>query len=205
MLVTVIIRGRMQETMMAVIERYLGRLYTWYGQRATMWPFTTAFLTGMSIVSASDVTAQVLERRPALDKKRLAAMALYGGLYSGIGHRVLYATLERAVPASLGLWRRTAVQVSISQFLHTPFMQLPIFYISTGLIQGRTVEQISALMRDTYGYTLWHNYAFWLPTTTALYAVVPLHFRTLAMNVASFAWNTFLSSTQRPALCGTAP
>mmetsp|Transcript_36432 Transcript_36432/g.97358 ORF Transcript_36432/g.97358 Transcript_36432/m.97358 type:complete len:121 (-) Transcript_36432:146-508(-) len=87
--------------------------------------------------------------------------------------------------------------MALSQLVHTPLIQLPVFYGLTGWARGYNRQQIERNLRDTYETTLMRNYVFWLPTTGLMYAVVPLHLRVLVMNSASYFWNTGLSlSTQ---------
>jgi len=183
--------------MAVALSRGFGR---WYTRQTVSRPWTTAILTGTTIVSASDLTAQALEGNAEVDYTRLGALAAYGGLYAGAGHKVLYAFLERVVPHHWSLMERTLSQMALSQFVHTPFIQLPVFYGLTGWARGYDRERIEANLRDTYQTTLVRNYIFWLPTTGLMYAVVPLHLRVLVMNSASYFWNTGLSlSTQAPA------
>lgn len=166
---------------------------SWYSRMSQKSPWMTAISTGTVIVSCSDITAQKLEGAEEIDKRRLGALAMYGGLYSGAAHKVLYATLERVVPAHWSLAGRAVSQVALSQFVHTPLIQLPVFYAWTGLARGYDTERIRKSLRDTYETTLMRNYMFWLPTTGVMYAMVPLHMRVLCMNSASYFWNTSLS------------
>ena len=168
------------------------RLAQWYIKQTQARPWTTAITTGTCIVSASDITAQNLEGNE-FDYRRLAALAMYGGVYSGAAHKVLYAGLERAVPIAWSKTSRTLSQIGLSQFIHTPLIQLPVFYAWTGTARGYDSAKIKKLLRDTYETTLFRNYLFWLPTTGLMYALVPLHLRVLVMNSASYFWNTGLS------------
>ena len=208
----------------------LGRGFTrWYTQQTATRPWATAIVTGTTIVSASDLTAQVsarhypqlatahttiesptatpanFERRHAhqnhrpephsphvpcvphalpmgflrctnasvvptvqslegngqIDYRRLSALAAYGGLYAGAGHKVLYAFLERVVPQQWSLTGRTLSQMALSQLVHTPLIQLPVFYGLTGWARGYERQQIERNLRDTYETTLMRNYVFW--------------------------------------------
>ena len=169
------------------------RLGQWYLKQTQIRPWTAAIVTGTCIVSASDVTAQKLEGNEEIDYRRLAALAMYGGIYSGAAHKVLYAGLEKAVPVAWSKTSRTLAQIGLSQFIHTPLIQLPVFYTWTGMARGYDSNKIKQLLRDTYETTLFRNYVFWLPTTGLMYAVVPLQLRVLVMNSASYFWNTGLS------------
>lgn len=184
--------------MAVALSRGFGR---WYTQQTVARPWTTAIFTGTTIVSASDITAQALEGNGGIDITRLSALAAYGGLYAGAGHKVLYAFLERVVPQHWSLMGRVGSQMALSQFVHTPLIQLPVFYGLTGWARGYDRQRIEANLRETYQTTLVRNYIFWLPTTGLMYAVVPLHLRVLVMNSASYFWNTGLSlSTQAPTM-----
>ena len=156
-------------------------------------PWSTAIATGTIIVSAADITAQRLEGRQKIDKKRLAALALYGGIYSGAAHKFLYASMEKIIPETWNRATRVVSQVMLSQFIHTPFIQLPIYYSWTGLARGYSMNEIEENIHDTFKMTLIRNYQFWLPASAVLYGVVPLHLRVIAMNGASYFWNTGLS------------
>lgn len=165
----------------------------WYSRMVETRPWLTAVTTGAVVVTCSDVTAQKLEGADEIDKRRLVTLAVYGGLYSGAAHKVLYAALERAVPQHWNRASRALSQVALSQFVHTPLIQLPVFYGWTGMARGYNLEKIKANLRDTYETTLLRNYMFWLPTTGLMYTMVPLHMRVLCMNSASYFWNTGLS------------
>ena len=156
-------------------------------------PWITAIATGTLIVSAADMTAQRLEGRQEIDSKRLAALAIYGGGYCGAAHKLLYTGMEKFIPHTWKKTTRVVSQVMFSQFFHTPFIQLPIYYSWTGFARGYSLNDIKTNIHDTYKTTLVRNYQFWLPASAVLYGAVPLHFRVIAMNGASYFWNTGLS------------
>ncbi|CAE6499758.1 unnamed protein product [Rhizoctonia solani] len=128
---------------------------------------TTAFLFG-----TGDVVAQ-----QAVDRKGLK------------GHDWLLDRLPvRSKPALV------ASRVALDQFAFAP-IAVGLFFTCTGLMEGKSIEQVKKKLNSSYKDTLIANWTLFIPfqTINMFQAVIPLHHRLLAVNAISIPWNTFLS------------
>jgi hypothetical protein len=158
-----------------------------------------AFACGSAVVksTSADVLVQTaIERRDALDAQRTAAFALFGLGWMGAGQYLVYV---RLLPALLPATTTRAVlgKVALDQFVHVPFVFMPLFYLVDGWVQGAPLGQYArAKWEAEIGETLVANWKLWLPGSFVSFKLVPDHLRIPYVSCLSFAWTTILSLLQ---------
>ena len=178
---------------MQSIPRTLRRLASRYSAFSEANPHTTASLTAGTILTVSDVTAQRIthdsdEHHHEWDPRRTLALATFGFLYYGGPCKYIYLCYDKFIGPG-----RVILTTFIDCFLHTPFVVVPCFYLTTGTIKGHSlVETATALQRDwvtaSFGSVL-----VWTPAQLICFRWIPQHSRIVWVACISFLHKTWLS------------
>ncbi|KAL5639898.1 hypothetical protein ACGC1H_006460 [Rhizoctonia solani] len=149
---------------------------------------TTAFLFG-----TGDIVAQQAVDRKGLkghDWVRTARLSLYGGaIFAPIV--VNWCELLDRLPIK-SKPALVASRVALDQFAFAP-IAVGLFFTCTGLMEGKSIEQVKKKLDSSYKETLIANWTLFIPFQTINMVFIPLHHRLLAVNGISIPWNAFLS------------
>ena len=146
-------------------------------------PIPTKLATAGLIAGAGDLVAQLLpldeasrrksllERLACADWRRTATFAAFGAAYTGGAQHFLFAWLAKTFPVPIipvsARAIQTAKNVALTNFVITPLVYVPAFFLSTEVLRGSTPE-----------YAMERLTACWFPTvTTALAVWVPAQVR----------------------------
>lgn len=146
--------------------------------------------------SGADVFAQCLTTRDEKgrfkwDKRRTLSMMAFGSVWYGGPVKALYLGYARFIGE--GTMRAALTTAATDCSLHTPFLLLPAFYFSTGLLQGMSINQIKEKMQKEWFAASTGMVSFWLPVCTANFFFVPQHSRILFVGCFNFVNKTWLS------------
>ncbi|KAL2864326.1 Mpv17/PMP22 family protein [Aspergillus lucknowensis] len=163
----------------------------WYQSKLAKQPILTASITSAVLFGSGDVLAQQLVDRRGIEKHdvgRTGRMALYGGAVFGPAATKWFGFLQRHVV--LKNPKATIVaRVAVDQGLFTP-LHLTCFLSSMAVMEGTDpVEKWRTSFLPSYkaNLTIW-------PTVQGFnFALVPLEYRVLVVNVISLGWNCILS------------
>ncbi|CAE6465136.1 unnamed protein product [Rhizoctonia solani] len=108
----------------------------------------------------------------------------------GGAHRVVCLQLLDRLPVK-SKPALVASRVALDQFAFAP-IAVGLFFTCTGLMEGKSIEQVKKKLDSSYKDTLIANWTLFIPFQT-INMVIPLHHRLLAVNAISIPWNTFLS------------
>eukprot|EP00929_Paragymnodinium_shiwhaense_P006695 TRINITY_DN11066_c0_g1_i1.p2 TRINITY_DN11066_c0_g1~~TRINITY_DN11066_c0_g1_i1.p2 ORF type:complete len:210 (-),score=39.03 TRINITY_DN11066_c0_g1_i1:192-821(-) len=124
-----------------------------------------------------------------------AALTLFCTGYQGFVSYRIFQFYERLVPMWMtGKMLQVGVYKScIDNFIHVPFLYMPAFYTSTGLMQGRSFATSVEELKANYGESTLACMAMWLPVQTATFAVIPSHWIIVWVNAWCLVWNAALS------------
>merc|ERR1740121_2822896 len=103
------------------------------------------------------------------DAQRTSAFGIFGFLYSGFFQRLLYKRYDTLFGVGSGLALVTK-KVVVEGFVHAPLIYLPIFYMSTGLLQSMSTEEALARMQASYQQALTTYYVMWMPINYVLFS-----------------------------------
>ncbi|KAL1524099.1 hypothetical protein AB1Y20_019009 [Prymnesium parvum] len=147
--------------------------------------------TGLVLGAAGDFTAQRLEGG-AYDRRRGFAFTSLATFWNGACMHHLFQWLERALPQSHGL-RSLLPKMCCTQLVINPFVYLPLFYLWTGAVLGRSLAQTREKAEKEYWRTLKATWALFVPFNLVNFGVVPARHQAAALALFSFMYNTAIS------------
>ena len=162
--------------------------------------------TAAGLALAGDVVCQKIEGNAAFDSRRLQAVTLFGGLYTGAFLHFLYPLFPSAVRAAANLASSAPLrkwlldQMSFSHAIgcaavdnvHCALLYLPSFFVGVGLLQGESFDATVATLRREWKEAYAYCSAFWLPFMSLNFLYVPASHRVRAMASANLLWNVVI-------------
>lgn len=170
------------------------RLAQQYAAKSNERPYLVAAMTGGVACFGADVFAQYVTRESkkfSWDQRRSIGMATFGTIWYGGPLKLLYMGYARLFGE--GTLRAAAMTASFDACIHTPFLLLPNYYLITGLVKGKSLEQIKGELQKDWFEASTGMAFFWLPVCTANFLFVPQHSRVLFLGITNFVNKTFLS------------
>ncbi|KAF7587919.1 Protein required for ethanol metabolism [Aspergillus hancockii] len=163
----------------------------WYQSKLAKQPILTASVTSAVLFGSGDVLAQQVVDRKGFEKHdfaRTGRMALYGGAIFGPAATTWYGFLQRNVVLKNS--KATIVaRVAADQCLFTP-THLTCFLTSMAIMEGSDpIEK----WRNSFLPSYKANLTIWPLVQGVNFAIVPLEYRVLVVNLVSLGWNCLLS------------
>jgi protein Mpv17 len=117
-------------------------------------------------------------------------MASIGIFIIGPALRYWYIFLDSAIKGTRTI--DALKKVAMDQTFFAPCI-IATFFGTTGLLFGKTPEEIKSKFRNQYFKTLLTNYYIWPVIQTINFTFVPLQHRAFVVNFVAIFWNTYLS------------
>lgn len=178
-----------------MLSRLPFRAWTWYIRCLEIHPWKTQLISTGALLGAGDFIAQqYVEKVPLLshDVVRTARMAMVGTVVIGPIFHVWYATLDRRFARkSPG---NAIKKMTVDQSILAPVF-LILFYGAVGIVERRTLREISDKIYAEFYPNMVVNYKVWPAIQFMNFYLFPAHLRVLVVNVASLFWNTYLAWT----------
>lgn len=115
----------------------------------------------------------------SFDVRRAGSFAAFTFAYAGFFQRIVYKRYD--------MWFATSLQkVAADCLLHAPLLYIPAFQITTGLLQGKPLEECIAKHRASYVETLCAYFLIWPFPMIAIFSYVPEPSRLLALCCMGF-------------------
>ena len=174
---------------------------------ANILPLTSAVFdlsTGALLGAGDFIAQQYVEKVPLRehDVVRTARMAAIGTVVIGPIFHVWYAALDkRFARKSPGNAMR---KMTVDQSILAPVF-LVLFYGAVGIVERRTIKQISDKIYEEFYPNMVVNYKVWPAVQFLNFYLFPAHLRVLVVNVVSLFWNTYLAWTSHKELEQTEP
>ncbi|KAK9233910.1 hypothetical protein V1525DRAFT_391982 [Lipomyces kononenkoae] len=174
----------------------MSALFKWYNARLASKPFLTQCLTTAFLFGTGDIIAQTLSPDAILEGKydyiRTGRMCVHGG--------VVFAPLAmqwyRIVSARIVIPGRQSAEalarMVVDQTVWAP-VGITSFYLSMGVLQLHSLEQIRQELRTKWRQTMFQNYLVWPAVQFLNFRMVPLGYRLIVVNIVSIFWNAYLS------------
>ena len=150
--------------------------------------------TGTLLGAGDFIAQQYVEKVPLLshDVVRTARMAMVGTVVIGPIFHVWYKTLDRRFARkSPG---NAIKKMTVDQSILAPVF-LILFYGAVGIVERRTLREISDKIYEEFYPNMVVNYKIWPAIQFMNFYLFPAHLRVLVVNVASLFWNTYLAWT----------
>lgn len=165
-------------------------------------PLVSNMITTGILFGTGDVIAQTFfTREDKYDTMRTLRNVVYGAfVFAPIGNK-LYVTLNNRVffpfkIQGVGVKTRklldTTSRVAVDQLCWSP-IGIALYFSCMTLMEGKGIGEIRRRCREKYVETLITNWEVWPLFQLANFALVPVAFRLLCVNVVSIVWNSFLS------------
>ncbi|CAL5219508.1 g1351 [Coccomyxa viridis] len=162
-------------------------------------PLETKALTSATLAGLSDIVAQRIVSRGALNWRRTAAIALYGLVWSGPSLHYWQQLQERIFKGKrdpVSLVKRVLLdQLTFGPFCNALFMS----YIAM-VVEGRSWDFTKAKLYTDFSGVQKNGWRLWPLASWITYQYIPLRLRVLFVNVVAFFWSTFLNYSSRTAL-----
>lgn len=143
-----------------------------------------------------DATAQYISPDPKLkgnyDYVRTFRMCFHGGVIFAPMVSQWYKLINNKISIPGRPFAEALVRMTADQTIWAPF-GIASFYVSMGVLQGHSWDNIKDELRSKYYTTMVGNYMVWPAVQIVNFRFMPLEYRLLFVNVVSIAWNTFLS------------
>mmetsp|Transcript_65545 Transcript_65545/g.181710 ORF Transcript_65545/g.181710 Transcript_65545/m.181710 type:complete len:245 (-) Transcript_65545:159-893(-) len=150
-------------------------------------------LNGNASNRSSDASSQCAG--PHIDQRRVASIATFSTFYSGIVQRCLYLRFD----AWFGVCTAASTvtkKVALDTCVHAPLLYLPVFFLSTGLMQGKPLADSLDCLRTKYASTMLTYAMIWPGATFVMFRLVPEPSRVLFLAACSFVEKAFYSWVQ---------
>lgn len=138
-----------------------------------------------AIAAAGDILSQlIVESKEALEKERVLACSVLGGLLDGLLTQRWFRALHSCQTAFMP-------QLVMHQMLFTPFFLIPAWLSGTAIIESHARPSMQ-LTHEWWPAT----HAHWVlvaPAQTANAYLVPRQYQVLFANSAGLMWSTYLS------------
>ncbi|KAI5953647.1 SYM1 [Candida jiufengensis] len=152
------------------------------------------------LLGSGDVLAQWLfpmHPNQPFDYLRTLRAVIYGSIiFAPIGHE-WYKILNTKIK-----WHgknertiSTLLRVGVDQLFFSPIIGIPLYYTAMTILENKRpfIENIQEKFHTSYWVTLKGNWLVWPFFQFLNFYLLPVHYRLLAVNVVSIAWNTYLS------------
>nr|XP_058957266.1 protein Mpv17-like [Pocillopora verrucosa] len=176
------------------------RAWRWYMRCLEIHPWKTQLISTGALLGAGDFIAQQYVEKVPLrehDLVRTARMAAVGTVVIGPIFHVWYAQLDkRFARKSPGNAIR---KMTVDQSILAPVF-LVLFYGAVGVVERRTIKEISDKIYEEFYPNMVVNYQIWPAVQFCNFYFFPAHLRVLIVNVVSLFWNTYLAWTSHKEL-----
>ena len=113
----------------------------------------------------------------------------------GAGQYVLYCLLFEAIfPAATAA--ASVGKMFLDQFVHVPFIFLPIFYATDAWVCGKGMDYVRNKYESEALTTLKANWCIWVPASFLSFYAIPTHWRIPFVSLVSFVSTSVFSVLQ---------
>lgn len=169
-----------------------------YAEAYNRLPYRAAFITCLVKGAIADGIAQLqVERKEALDKRRMTLFALWSATYCGSAQHFIF---NRLFARLFGEGTSTAVALQkacADAFVATPLLGIPIYYGCKPLIEHGEWRPLEGLQEYASIFTSFYfkPAMVWVPAHVITFSVVPQPLRIAWTATVSLGWLSFVSFT----------
>ena len=168
--------------------------WTTYNKILKTKPIFVNTSVGFILGFTGDIICQTIESpqssQSSQSPQRLLSITSFSGIYHGIVNPLIYKTYYKIIPNKI---IKTPLQFGITcslldNFVHVPFLYTPSFFISTSLIQNKSIDTGWELMKEKYIPSLTACWALWVPLQIVNFSYIPKHMRPTIVNIGCLVW-----------------
>jgi protein Mpv17 len=172
---------------------FFRQLFQHYNKLLTTHPLRTNVATGGLLAGVSDIICQTLVEATDDDEqsfsiRRTLSIAAFGAGYNGGICTVIYPLYTRLLPSWFAqTTMRTGLgSTIIDNCIHSPVFYVPTFFITTGMLQGDSLETSVATLTHGYWETMRMTWLMWVPLQSINFSIVPPRMRVLVLSSGCF-------------------
>lgn len=87
---------------------------------------------------------------------------------------------------------RSSCSLALDQGFFGP-ASIGIFFVGSGLLEGKSKEQVQEKLRDRWWSTVKVGWTLWVPFSFVTFRFIPMHYRLAAGQAVAIGWNCFMS------------
>lgn len=166
-----------------------------YKSALRRYPIATQAVQASLLMGAGDVIAQhAVEKVPMkeLNLRRTAEFSALGLFLVGPTLRFWYGRLDRLISPKQVAWKVAVKKASLDQFVFAPAF-IVLFTGSISYMQGMNTESVVQRLKSEYATILKANYMIWPTAQLINFALIPLSYQVLFVQIVAIIWNTYLS------------
>lgn len=159
-------------------------------------PFAMGFIVCATKGFISDTIAQkAIERRKKLDVRRVMAMTLFSGCFTGCAYHVIFNIAFTRMFGSAKNFSTVLIKAAADATVIFPFMYMPTYFTFDSALRSGTLDGIVSRWRAEIGASMREYMKIWPATMLCVFTVVPVELRVCFISSVSFAWLIILSLT----------
>lgn len=166
-----------------------------YKSAIRKFPIASQAVQASLLMGVGDVIAQhAVEKVPlnSLNFRRTAEFSALGLFLVGPTLRFWYGRLDKLVSPKQVAWKVAVKKASLDQFVFAPAF-IVVFTSSISFMQGMNTESVVERLKAEYTTILKTNYVIWPTAQLINFALVPLNYQVLFVQMVAIIWNTYLS------------
>jgi hypothetical protein len=150
----------------------------------------------LDVVLNADGSLTTKQATGKFDFRRNLAIMAYGGFYTGLFQEHSYNRIYPWLFGNRVDWISVLTKVAFDMMFQSPFLTLPVAYLSKALIYRYSfAEAIRRYVDDVKNHKLLHKYyMLWAPIMVIAFGFIPDRYRVTFCASISFFWLIMLSS-----------
>jgi len=183
----------------------MASIYQKYSQLIAKRPLITNIITTGFLFGSGDYLAQTLYPSSSkYDYKRTLRGTFYGSIiFAPIGdkwyrllHKINFPFPKTKVSPTVSKVLNTLTKVGVDQLVFAPFIGIPLYYSVMSVLEfhDNPLQVAREKLHAHWFNTLKTNWVVWPTFQLFNFALIPVQFRLLVVNIFSIGWNCYLSS-----------
>lgn len=152
-------------------------------------------LMSCGIGGAADLTVQMSSgpsKISDLDLRRTMSMSVFSLCYTGVLQRLIYLRFDLWFGVGNSL-KQSFLKLFMDTFVHAPFIYIPTFYMTTGMLQGLGWSASYEKLRNKYNETLLSYMLIWPGPMFVCFRCIPETRRVVFISAISFVEKSIYS------------
>eukprot|EP00928_Gymnodinium_smaydae_P092500 TRINITY_DN76391_c0_g1_i1.p1 TRINITY_DN76391_c0_g1~~TRINITY_DN76391_c0_g1_i1.p1 ORF type:complete len:184 (-),score=9.80 TRINITY_DN76391_c0_g1_i1:287-838(-) len=176
------------------------RAWFWYERCLSRRPVLTKCISRGACYLIGDAVSQKIECERArsggcpaeIDERRVLAYSVWGGLYAYPQHH--YFNMLHRLTSKYSKLASAAICTVANAMVLVPLFLYPTFFYCTGLLRGKTLDECTNHLRNTFCAAFAADLLFWVPTEAVIFYSIPLRHQVLAFSGANAVFAVILSA-----------
>ncbi|KAK9462597.1 uncharacterized protein V1516DRAFT_670666 [Lipomyces oligophaga] len=174
----------------------MSSFYAWYNARLAARPLLTQCASTGFLFGTGDFLAQMMapdqETEGRYNYLRTVRMTFHGACVFAPVVSKWYVLIGTRINMPGKPTLEAMARMAADQLVWAP-VGIASFYVSMGVLQLHSWNQIKQELQEKWYPTMVGNYMVWPAVQVLNFRLIPLQYRLMFVNVVSIAWNTFLS------------